>query len=59
MFRFNHHHQGAYYFELGKVIVIQIICNGWVWGLPTPSTLPKIAATVIQYSQTYIYVYIL
>jgi len=25
MFRFNHHHQGAYYLNFAKVIVIKII----------------------------------
>jgi hypothetical protein len=25
MFRFNHHHQGAYYLSFAKVIVIKII----------------------------------
>jgi len=25
MFRFNHHHQGAYYLSFDKVIVIKII----------------------------------
>jgi len=25
MFRFNHHHQGAYYLTFAKVIVIKII----------------------------------
>jgi len=28
MFRFNHHHQGAYYLSFAKVIVIKIILLG-------------------------------
>jgi len=36
MFRFNHHHQGVYYLNFAKVIVIKIIrihrC-GWVGGV--------------------------
>jgi len=38
MFRFNHHHQGAYYLSLAKVIVIKIISYAYA---ATPPNQPQ------------------
>jgi hypothetical protein len=43
MFRFNHHHQGAYYLSFAKVIVIKIHRCDWFGGVAaaTPPNQPQ------------------